>query len=166
MPRIRDYTQATSLAPTDAFVIDRVGVGTLYVDASALTSGATLPPRVVEIQVTDLINPLVVANGQAYFRVPAEFTGMSLIAVAAAVIAASSAGAPTLQFTRLRAGASVAMLSVALTIDPGALDSATAATPAVINPASAAVQTADQIRVDVTGAGTGAVGLIVTLSFQ
>ena len=33
MPAIRDYTQATFLEPTDAFVIDRIGVGTLYVEA-------------------------------------------------------------------------------------------------------------------------------------
>ena len=38
MPQFRDYRQATSLLATDAFVIDRVGLGTYYVDYSVITS--------------------------------------------------------------------------------------------------------------------------------
>lgn len=33
MPRFRDYTEATSLEPTDAFVLDRETVGTMYIEA-------------------------------------------------------------------------------------------------------------------------------------
>lgn len=33
MPRIRDYPEAGSLNPTDAFVIDREGMGTMFIDA-------------------------------------------------------------------------------------------------------------------------------------
>lgn len=43
MPVIRDYPQATSLEPTDAFVIDREGVGTMYVEASVLQAFPALP---------------------------------------------------------------------------------------------------------------------------
>ncbi len=32
MPRFRDYPEATSIDPTDAFVLDRIGVGTMYVE--------------------------------------------------------------------------------------------------------------------------------------
>lgn len=43
MPLFRDYPQTTVLQPTDAFVLDRNGVGTLYIEAQNLDSpGATL----------------------------------------------------------------------------------------------------------------------------
>lgn len=34
MPQIRQYPQATSLLPTDAFIIDRIGTGTEYITAT------------------------------------------------------------------------------------------------------------------------------------
>ena len=39
IPQFRDYRQATSLLATDAFVIDRVGLGTYYVDYSVIAAG-------------------------------------------------------------------------------------------------------------------------------
>lgn len=41
MPLVRDYPEATSLEPTDAFIIDRVGVGTMFVEAFVLSGGGT-----------------------------------------------------------------------------------------------------------------------------
>ena len=38
MPQFRQYPQTTYLLPTDAFVIDRVGLGTYFVDYSVITS--------------------------------------------------------------------------------------------------------------------------------
>ena len=32
MPSIRAYSQVTSLLPTDAFVLDRIGTGTVYIE--------------------------------------------------------------------------------------------------------------------------------------
>lgn len=58
MPLIRSYPQATTLNPTDAFVIDRIGTGTMYVDSANLGSGAPyeasfeffgLPPAASEL---------------------------------------------------------------------------------------------------------------------
>lgn len=40
MPRIRDYPEAGSLEPTDAFVIDREGVGTMFVEGDVFLVGA------------------------------------------------------------------------------------------------------------------------------
>lgn len=41
MPRFREYPEATSIEATDAFVIDRVGVGTMYVEGdNVFLSGA------------------------------------------------------------------------------------------------------------------------------
>lgn len=45
MPQIRDYTQATSLLPTDAFVIDRDAFGTMWIDGLDALSSAGLVPR-------------------------------------------------------------------------------------------------------------------------
>jgi hypothetical protein len=38
MPDIRQYPQATSLLPSDAFVIDRLGIGTMYITADDLVA--------------------------------------------------------------------------------------------------------------------------------
>lgn len=39
MPGIRDYPEAASVDPSDAFVIDRIGTGTMFVASSNLQSG-------------------------------------------------------------------------------------------------------------------------------
>lgn len=38
MPTIRQYGQVTSLLPTDAFVLDRIGVGTVYIEEQNLST--------------------------------------------------------------------------------------------------------------------------------
>src|SRR5258706_3591679 len=45
-PVIRGYTQATDLHSTDAFVIDRIGVGTMYIEAGDMF--ATCIPYVID----------------------------------------------------------------------------------------------------------------------
>ncbi len=40
MPQIRAYPQATVLDPTDAFVLDRIGTGTMYIEGLNLIAGA------------------------------------------------------------------------------------------------------------------------------
>ncbi len=57
------------------------------------------------------------------------------------------------------------MLSTALTIDASENDSSTAATPAVVDGSNNSVATGDSLRIDIDGAGTGAKGLIVELTF-
>jgi hypothetical protein len=74
MPKIRQYPQANAQAPTDAFVIDRQGVGTMYIQASAVSGGGPLTIAVEE-------------NGTLY--VPAattlNFTGGATVTQAGAV---------------------------------------------------------------------------------
>lgn len=120
----------------------------------------------IQIMATDpnADDPLFNQSGVAYFRVPSTLNGRSLVAVAAAVITASSSGAVVVQIYNATDAANV--LSTPLSIDQGENDSATAATPAVINPAQAVVQTGDMLRVDVTAAGAGTKGLIVELQFK
>lgn len=120
---------------------------------------------VVEVQVTDPLGaPISIGDGKAYFRVPSLMDGWILVEVAAALVTPSSSGTPTLQFHNTTQG--VDMLSTPLTIDANETDSTTAATAAVINVANRTVTTADILRVDIDVAGTGAAGLIVSLSFQ
>jgi hypothetical protein len=40
MPEIRQYTEAFSLLDTDAFVIDRLGIGSMYIEAENAFEGA------------------------------------------------------------------------------------------------------------------------------
>lgn len=127
--------------------------------------GAALMKRIVQVQVSDPNGfPLTVGNGKAYFRVDSLMNGWKLAAVNAACVTASSSGLPTVQFTNLTG--SLPMLSTPLTLDVGETDSSTAATPAVINPANATVATADHLRVDVSVAGTGTIGLLVEMVFS
>lgn len=39
MPLFRQYPETTVLQPTDAFVIDRIGVGTLYIEGQNVETG-------------------------------------------------------------------------------------------------------------------------------
>lgn len=107
---------------------------------------------------------LATGDGKAYYRVPALLDGWELVAVAAAVSAASSSGAVSVQVHNVTGAAD--MLSTPLTIDASETDSSTAATPAVIDGAEAIVATADMLRIDVDGAGTGTKGLQVELTFE
>lgn len=119
----------------------------------------------VSIGVTDPNgSAITTGDGAAYFRVPSTINGKTLTAVAASVITVSSSGAVSVQIHNVTD--SVDMLSTALTIDASETDSATAATPAVIDAANDDVATGDILRNDIDGAGTGAKGLIVELQFS
>ena len=57
------------------------------------------------------------------------------------------------------------MLSTLITIDANEYSSADAATPAVIDTSYDDISLGDKIRIDVTVAGTGTLGLSITLTF-
>lgn len=40
MPEVRQYPEATFLLPTDAFVIDRLGIGTMFIEAQNAFEGS------------------------------------------------------------------------------------------------------------------------------
>lgn len=61
---------------------------------------------------------------------------------------------------------SVDMLTSAMQIDATETDTATAASSAVINASNDGVVTAEVIRVDVTGGGSGASGLDIRMTFE
>lgn len=122
--------------------------------------------RIMQILVTDPNgSALTTGDGKAYARVNTLLNGMTFTAVAAQVSTVSSSGLPTIQVANITKGWD--MLTTPVTIDANEVDSSTAATPAVIDTAVShdIINTADQLRVDIDGAGTGAKGLIVELTF-
>jgi hypothetical protein len=119
---------------------------------------------VVQLQVSDPNGSAIsTGDGKYYFRVPATLSGYDIVGVAAHVSTVSSSGIPTIQIANVTD--SVDVLSTKLTIDASEKDSATAAAAAVIDTSHDDVATADELRIDVDVAGTGAKGLIVELTF-
>lgn len=107
---------------------------------------------------------ITTGDGKHYYRVPALLNNRVISAVAAHVTTVSSSGLVNVQINNVTDAVDV--LSTALTIDANEKDSSTAATAAVINTSNDDVTTADELRIDIDGAGTGAKGLMVELTFS
>ena len=120
--------------------------------------------RVIQVKVFGDATALATGNGKAIFMVPVELNGMNLVDVEAFVTTVSSSGAPDIMIRNVTD--SQDMLSTSITIDANENSSLTAATAPVINTSYDDVATGDLIAIDVDGAGTGAKGLGVILSFQ
>lgn len=112
------------------------------------------PTIALQLACSDLITDIANAAGVAYVRAPSAFT---LTDVRASLQTASSSGAVTVDIKKN----GVTVLSTALSIDATENTSTTAATPAVIS--VSAIADDDELSIDITGAGTGAKGLIVSL---
>lgn len=121
----------------------------------------------VQIAVSDPLGAAITTgDGKGYFSVPPEMNGMNLVAQGASFSDGDMDGVPIIQLRRVRAGAAVDMLSTRITVDDGESDSATAATPAVIDAANDDVATADQVFIDIDGAGSLRKGLNVRMTFR
>lgn len=120
--------------------------------------------KTVSLKVTDYDEALVAGDGKLYFTCPASLNGMNLVAVGAHVYTASTSGAVSVQIYNNTDSSD--MLSTVITIDENEKDSATAATPAVIDTGEDDVVTADELRIDIDGVGVGSKGLEVRLAFQ
>lgn len=107
---------------------------------------------------------LETGNGKAYMTIPVELNGMNLVSVGVHVYTASSSGTPTFQIHNLTD--TVDMLSTRITIDVAEKDSATAATPPVINTSNDDVVTGNEIRLDCDVAGTGTKGMEIRMGFR
>lgn len=122
-----------------------------------------VPRRVIQMKIVADDTALATGDGKLVICIPSELNGMNLVDADAAVSTVSSSGAPTVQVRNVTD--SVDMLSTAITIDASEYTSYTAATQPVIDTSHDDVATGDLIAIDVDGAGTGAKGLIVLLSF-
>lgn len=112
-------------------------------------------PVVIVIAASDESTTITAGTAKVTFRAPHAFT---LTGVRASLTTASSSGGP---FTVDINEAGTTVLSTKLTIDDGELTSTTAAAAAVIS--DSAIADDAVITIDVDDAGTGAVGLKVTL---
>jgi hypothetical protein len=160
------YSSATNkvgMAISGALVAEWSSAGLNVLGNPVLTTNTQ--KRVLSVQVTDPNGAvLATGNGQAYVRVNEVMDGYNLVAVGAHVTTVSSSGTPTIQINNTTKVAN--MLSTAITIDANEKDTVTAATPAVIDVTHNGVSAGDELRIDITAAGTGARGLIIDLTFQ
>lgn len=139
--KLDEFVNSTATTYTDRFGVVR-------------STLAGLAGRTIDLACSDLTTPLTVGTTTAYIRARFAFT---VVEVRASLKTASSSGAVTVDINKN--GTSI--LSTKLTIDQGEKTSVTAATPAVIS--TAAFADDDEISIDIDGAGTDALGLIVSL---
>lgn len=105
---------------------------------------------------------LATGNGKFMFAISNDMDGMNLVD-ADAYVTTNGSSASTVMIRNVTQAAD--MLSTAITIDSSEPTSYTAATQPVVNTATDDVAVADIIAIDVDGAGTGAKGLGVILTF-
>ena len=122
--------------------------------------------RYVQIMAVAAATDLTVADGLAFFHVPAGLDGMDLVEVHAEVFTAPAGSTATFEISLN--GASTQMLSTNITIDASETGSDTAATAAVINTSTDDVDTNDLIQINCTqiGSSTAGAGLLVTMGFR
>jgi len=101
-------------------------------------------------------------SSKAIMRIPADFNNWILGTVNAACVINGTTNALNVQLRRVRAGASVNLLSTRITIDSAEFDSNTAATPSVIIGTLTQLLEGDILAVDVVSVSTTAqTGLVV-----
>lgn len=158
--RITNFTAKDSLPDGDSekLILGADIQAELDAISTAIASKADIAaeadiPIVIQVACSDLSTALTTGDSKAYFRAPRAFT---LDSVRASLLTASSSGAITLDVRKNNS----TIFSTKPTIDQGEKTTATAATPSVLSATSIADD--DLIEIDIDGAGTGAVGLIVT----
>lgn len=153
--KIGDYAAiAGALSGTEMVEVQTEANESKHVTAQQIANLAPGAPVIIQFAASDELTALTTGTAKVTFRVPFAFT---LTAVRCSLSAPSTSGDVA---TMLNVNGSAA-LSTGLTIDVGEKTSMTAAVPAVIS--TAAIPDDAEITVDVTGAGTGATGLKVTL---
>lgn len=105
---------------------------------------------------------LTTGNGKVYWTVPALLNGFKVTAVHISVTTTSSSGLPTAGLRNVTQ--SLDILSTSASIDVSELTSYTAATAPVVNTSNNTLATGDQVRVDVSIAGTGTKGLTMLIT--
>lgn len=135
--------------------VTSTGDGATVIGANKVTPAMLTKPDIPIIAaVSDEITAITVGTAKITFRMP---FAMTLNGVRASLTTVSSSGLVTVDINKN----GVTILSTKLTIDANEKTSQTAATAAVIS--SSALADDDEITIDIDGAGTGAIGLKVTL---
>jgi hypothetical protein len=124
----------------------------------------TRPAQTVQIKVMDDATSVTTGDGKFIFIVPPQLDLRDLIDADAYITTLSTSGLIIVQIANLTTAFDT--LTTRITIDVGEYHSYTAATAPVIDTAHDQVHTGDRLSIDVDGAGTGAKGLGVVLSFR
>lgn len=142
------------------------GTRTIGINIPAFVANLLYPrTRTVCAKFITDTTPLSTGDNYGKLVIPEEIDNWKLVAVGIHCFAASSSGSVSVQFHN--ATAAVDMLSTNSTLAVGKFDSSESGnTPAVINTSNDVVNTGDEIRVDVDGAGTGVTGLEIRLQFK
>jgi hypothetical protein len=128
-------------------------------------AGSIHGTKIYTLKPMDEVTVVTSGDGKIYFRIPEEFNGMDLVAVAACVYTADTAQNMDIDIYNVTQAAD--MLSTAMRIEANETDTLTSAQPGTINGATDDVATGDKIRIDVTTfTGTVGKGLEITLSFR
>lgn len=120
--------------------------------------------RVVEIKILNDGTELTIGNDQFKFAIPIEYGGYILSSAQAFVTTVSSSGNITIQVRNVTTGED--MLSTPIRIDATEFTSYTSSLASVTDDDHYVVSTGDIIAIDVDGAGTGAKGLGLILTFE
>lgn len=150
---------------------DSDGSNEFYLSATTLGADHTWflnahsPVKTVIIKVYADDGGLTLADGEGFFTVPIELTGMDLVSVGAHVYTASDGGT-AINISIYNLTDTSDMLSTQLTIDNNEKDSSTAVAAAVIDTTEDDVVTADEIRIDINQIGANAAGLEIRLGFK
>jgi hypothetical protein len=168
-----DYANGQKASDTQAGFLTEIATAaetTTGTDAARAVSpdglaGSDYGKRVVGILVVDPATNTATGDGKAFFRVPSVMNGWNLVGVNATVYTAGTTNTTTVQIRNITQTAD--MLSTAMTIDSGEVDTSTAATPPVIDTNNDDVATGDRIAIDVDAISTTpAKGLYCELIFQ
>lgn len=161
---------ASQSAPLFVLTDSNNAVTTQISNSGSLTvRGSDVMKRTIVLPISNTITAPTVTSGQncagdLSYQVDSTFNNFKVTTVVANVSSPSTSGAITLNLRNRTDGVDV--LSTALTIDANERSSTTAATPAVINLANATITTDDDICAQVSGAGTGASGLQLSIGIQ
>lgn len=151
-------TDGTLAANSDVKIATQKAVKT-YSD-----NGVTNRTTTFGIQVVDAGTDTATGDAKAYFTVPSQLNGFNLTAVKATVYTAGTTNTTDIQIRNKTQTAD--MLTTKITIDSTETDSATAATPAVIDTSNDDVATGDVIAIDIDAvSSTPSKGLFVLLTF-
>ena len=120
-----------------------------------------LSTKELTLKIQSDITILTTGDGKYIYTVPSSLNGWTLTAIHASLTTVSSLNKPEFKVYNLTD--SVEMLSTNVTIDANEFTSYDATTPAVIS--NGLVATKDRLRFDVVGAGIGAKGWSMILTF-